>query len=184
MTDDGTAQKTCTKCGLVKDVGEFRKGKRRCKACRYEQERKYRAENPEKWAERKSKYRAENKEARAEYELKNNYGITLDQRGEMHTGQEAACAICGAANRKLAVDHCHASGVVRGLLCGRCNRGLGLFDDNPETTERAAAYLRYASVAQTMRPDAGGIEIANDAPAIAAGGIKAAIWFTNIRAVA
>ncbi len=59
--------------------------------------------------------------------LKQKYGITLDDYWRMHDGQAGLCAICGAEeseNKVLAVDHCHGTGRVRGLLCARCNRGL------------------------------------------------------------
>ena len=51
-------------------------------------------------------------------------------------------AICKRApQRGLCVDHCHASGKVRGLLCRKCNMGLGLYDENPEFVRAALAYL-------------------------------------------
>jgi hypothetical protein len=80
------------------------------------------------------------------------YGITREQYEEMWTRQGGRCAICnrlgsevharGKAVLRLAVDHDHETGVVRGLLCNGCNLGLGGFDDDPEALERAAAYLR------------------------------------------
>lgn len=54
--------------------------------------------------------------------------------------QAGCCAICGQPS-KLVVDHCHASGEVRGLLCDDCNVGLGRYDDDPERLLAAAAYL-------------------------------------------
>ncbi len=58
--------------------------------------------------------------------------------------QEQKCAICGAppAEKPLAIDHCHKTGKVRGLLCHKCNMGLGMFLDRPELLDEAASYLR------------------------------------------
>jgi hypothetical protein len=53
------------------------------------------------------------------------------------------CVICGDTGA-LVVDHDHKTGVVRGMLCNHCNRGLGHFRDDPELLEFAAQYL-YAS---------------------------------------
>jgi hypothetical protein len=50
------------------------------------------------------------------------------------------CNICGSSEN-LVVDHCHSSGVVRGMLCNHCNRGLGHFRDNTEVMLKAIAYL-------------------------------------------
>jgi len=56
----------------------------------------------------------------------------------LEDGHSEECAICGAKGA-LFVNH-DASGLVRGLLCGRCNRGVGLFEGSPELLQRAAAY--------------------------------------------
>jgi hypothetical protein len=58
----------------------------------------------------------------------------------MSEEQDGKCAVCHEV-AGLHVDHCHAKGSVRGLLCVRCNRGLGYFKDKPELLKRAAAYL-------------------------------------------
>jgi hypothetical protein len=73
------------------------------------------------------------------------FGLTLEKWQAMHDAQAGVCAICGGKERRghaLSVDHCHQTNKVRGLLCGDCNRGLGLFRDNPEALVRAAEYLR------------------------------------------
>lgn len=71
-------------------------------------------------------------------ELRNKYGLTKEQHQEM---LKHGCAICGSMNDPN-VDHDHKTGVVRGILCGNCNRGLGLFADDPERMQRAVEYLR------------------------------------------
>lgn len=63
---------------------------------------------------------------------------------EMMIDQSDRCAICKkkATTRKLAVDHSHITGQIRGLLCGACNVGLGMFKDNPAFLIRALEYLQ------------------------------------------
>lgn len=57
--------------------------------------------------------------------------------------QDGKCAICDKVKR-LAVDHNHITGEVRGLLCNKCNRGLGLFDESPQCFKRSLVYLKAA----------------------------------------
>ena len=82
--------------------------------------------------------------------LQRNYRITLRQYEDLRQKQAGLCAICGSEGfvmtshhkMKLVVDHCHASGQVRGLLCHNCNRALGLLKDSDEVLQRAIDYLR------------------------------------------
>jgi hypothetical protein len=75
------------------------------------------------------------------------YGLTLAEFDAMVRRQSGRCLICAAPgdpakpNCGLVVDHDHSSGEVRGLLCDRCNRGLGLFRDAPHVLRAAAQYL-------------------------------------------
>ncbi len=84
--------------------------------------------------------------------LKQNYGLTLAAYQALFDAQGGLCAICGRLEKArksldnknpalLCVDHDHATGQVRQLLCRCCNVGLGKFDDNPEFMRRAAAYV-------------------------------------------
>jgi len=78
------------------------------------------------------------------YRLK--FGITLDQYNSMGDAQNWVCKICGQKqsehpSKALCLDHDHATGKVRGLLCFACNRGLGGFRDNPEWLMNACKYL-------------------------------------------
>lgn len=73
------------------------------------------------------------------------YRLSAGQFAAMAKAQKMVCAICRQAPPKgagsLHVDHNHATGAVRGLLCGYCNRGLGEFRDNPVLLKLASEYL-------------------------------------------
>jgi hypothetical protein len=83
--------------------------------------------------------------------LRRVYGITPDDYFEMLDNQSSKCLICntddpgpigrGSLSRVFAVDHCHETGKVRGLLCHKCNMGLGLFRDDPDLLHKAINYL-------------------------------------------
>ena len=75
------------------------------------------------------------------------YGLTVEQYGTILASQGGVCAICQGPgkDRHLAVDHCHQTGVVRGLLCRPCNTAIGQLGDTAEHLQRAADYLRKAT---------------------------------------
>ena len=75
--------------------------------------------------------------------FKFKYGITLEQYHELLKIQNNVCAIClkPDKSKNLAVDHCHQSNKIRGLLCSKCNRALGYFHDDPILLTKAADYL-------------------------------------------
>jgi hypothetical protein len=83
-----------------------------------------------------------------DYALRWKYGITLAQFEQMQHEQNDKCKICHRDDRELFVDHCHASGIVRGLLCTQCNTAAGLIADSPETAQSMADYLRNARATQ------------------------------------
>ena len=77
--------------------------------------------------------------------LGREYGMSEEEYDSMNLRQQGMCGICGdeaQAGKALHVDHDHDTGVVRGLLCGHCNRAIGLLRDDPKIDEKAAAYLR------------------------------------------
>ena len=81
--------------------------------------------------------------------LKKNYGITLEDYDRMFVDQDGLCAICRKDGGKafvLSVDHCHETGLVRGLLCGSCNFGIGQFQHDPALLASALAYLNLAAL--------------------------------------
>lgn len=75
------------------------------------------------------------------------YGITVEDYVRMLVEQNGRCAICLSeypGPNAFHVDHDHATGKVRGLLCTRCNPGLGYFRDDPELLARAIEYLKVS----------------------------------------
>ncbi len=76
--------------------------------------------------------------------LKNTYGITEVEHENMLELQQYLCAICKKElypRRDTHIDHCHTTGKVRGILCSKCNTGLGMFNDSIETLLNATDYL-------------------------------------------
>lgn len=84
-------------------------------------------------------------EKQRDLRLKSLYGIGVKEYNQMFIEQEGKCLICNThqseVKRGFAVDHCHTSGKVRGLLCHSCNTALGSFKDNPEILLSAIKYL-------------------------------------------
>ncbi len=83
-------------------------------------------------------------------------GITEAEYNAMLTAQDHRCAICRTdkpwtRSGVWAVDHDHATGKVRGLLCHSCNLGLGKFNDDIETLLAAAEYVQSHTTAQTLK---------------------------------
>jgi len=140
-----------------------------CRAC-YQREKRKDPEVRERW----NKYRTENTKRatchpdRPHYGrglcaaccqkewLKNNrlrvvarqYGMTDKDIAAMLERQDNACAVCRKA-APLMVDHCHATGRVRGLLCRRCNSALGWVNDDPEILRGLIAYLQVVESPST-----------------------------------
>jgi hypothetical protein len=85
------------------------------------------------------------KEAQRKSKLKSKYGLSPEEYDTKLVNQNHKCAICGLDEvenkKKLAVDHVHATGKVRDLLCINCNTGLGMFKENIENLASAIKYL-------------------------------------------
>lgn len=128
-----TLFKTCNCCGESKTLELFSKHKSNkdgyrkvCKKCRSIQESERYRSNPDKT--RDTTY-------------KRLYGLTLQEYHTLVEKQQSLCKICTKPFEKLYVDHCHKTGEVRGLLCSKCNLGLGYYNDCPDTIRKAALYL-------------------------------------------
>jgi hypothetical protein len=155
---------TCTKCKQGRPQSEFyqdAKGRANglsfwCKPCKRAQKAAYNAANRGKrseymarWrkanAEHRKAYQDANRDRRRDQRFRQEYGIGLDEYRAMLDAQKGVCAICGGAEpvkgRRLAVDHCHEGGRVRGLLCGRCNLTIGKFNHDPHLLRAAIDYL-------------------------------------------
>lgn len=80
----------------------------------------------------------------ADLRLQKTYGITLAEYNKVFKAQGLACGICKVAHipgkPRLAVDHDHITGELRGLLCWGCNRKLGVFLDRLDLLQSACAY--------------------------------------------
>ena len=155
--------KLCSRCGLQKPESDFYKDKRRadglypqCRSCASESKKasRRRASPEQQQRSRKTidRWRREHPDRVAEInrrvDLKRKFGITLEQFDEMLEAQGGVCAICGSTpynGYRLAVDHDHDTGRVRGLLCASCNRGLGYLADDPVRLRRALEYLTACS---------------------------------------
>ncbi len=144
LFNDDDPTRRCCKCGEEKPLAEFHKDRKSkhghtyaCKACRIISGKAwFKAMNPVRVRAR---------------ELK-KYGLTEETYQTMLTTQHGCCAICGGNEtvisswtkrlKRLAIDHDHDTGIVRGLLCGRCNQGLGYFKHDPKLLLAAVAYLK------------------------------------------
>lgn len=91
------------------------------------------------------KRRAQDPDYERNAQFRFKYGITLKERDAMLEAQGGLCAICDTPDpgeyNGWCVDHCHASGAVRGILCRHCNLLLGYARDNTTTLARAITYL-------------------------------------------
>lgn len=127
--------KPCVRCGSTRRYT----GQGQCVPCHLANARRWRSEN----RDRILAYRQT--EVHRSRHYRSRYGVTREQFEAALLAQENKCAICSdelviGTSRNL--DHDHATGVFRGILCAGCNRGLGQFRDNPEILERAIGYLR------------------------------------------
>ena len=130
--------KTCTRCLKVLERVDFHKNKATldglcyvCKNCNYSKSKKWKEDNVER---------------RKDHQYKRKYGLTFADYGVILASQNSHCAICSvyfseAQRGVLFVDHCHTTGMIRGLLCQNCNTAIGLLKDSPLLCTKAAEYL-------------------------------------------
>lgn len=139
-------KKHCTLCKQEKTLEHFSKRGRGnelrsdCKECNAKQYKKWKEKNREAYL-RSTKNSG----------LKLRYGIDLDEYEKLFKAQDGKCKICGNKQpgrkdvKRFAVDHCHKTKKVRGLLCMACNTAIGLLNENPILFDKAKHYLAQHS---------------------------------------
>jgi hypothetical protein len=109
---------------------------------RRDAQRRWRERNPEN---------AKKRNRDSEYRRK--YGISLEQYDEMLKAQQGVCAICATScdtGMNLAVDHCHVTNKVRGLLCKNCNTAIGLLKEDVENMNKAINYIKFHAITEEI----------------------------------
>lgn len=146
--------KSCTKCGVFKPFNQFARDKvticglySSCKTCN----RDRLAANVAASKQRKSTYDKEYRKTLGLQKAANQYKVPAHELHALLDNQNGVCAIClrpetrkhqSGADMRLAIDHCHITGDVRGFLCSLCNRGLGFFRDDAVLLQKAVDYLK------------------------------------------
>lgn len=143
--DANRITKTCSVCQTAMPMSafSFQHGKPRsqCKRCRAKYEFNRR---------RTAGYKARHPDRAAAYDrarkLRIKFGMTPEEFDAMLSSQGNACALCRSRDPNwsygvFVVDHCHQTGRVRGILCHRCNAGLGALGDTPAALRRALKYV-------------------------------------------
>ena len=106
-----------------------------CASCSSKKSKQWAIDNPNEW-----------ERSRRKSHLKKKYGITIEDYDKIVASQNEVCAICigpliDSRGFRPHIDHCHKTGVVRGVLCGDCNKALGMFKDDKERILNAYKYL-------------------------------------------
>lgn len=147
----------CSHCKQPKPDTAFGRDSRRpsglqcwCRQCAAQAKRQWRVDNPERRKDTERRYEARNPNRH----LRNRYGISLDTKRRLFERQGSRCGACGTTEPRhprlsgesgWCLDHDHATGAIRGVLCWRCNVALGYLDDSPERLRRMADYLENAA---------------------------------------
>jgi hypothetical protein len=141
---DGTCDRCYARNKYQNDPATRERVQRKAREHWHRTQREYTSEQLESRKRAQRKRYARNPDRFASHSLKTAFGITLSDYNRMLLSQGGVCAICAGENQvpiRFAVDHCHATQVVRGLLCKNCNTGLGLFNDDVGKLHAAIRYL-------------------------------------------
>ncbi len=79
--------------------------------------------------------------SKRDHHLKKIFGISIEDQDNMMEDQNGQCKICDKILDIPCIDHCHLTGVIRGLLCRTCNLGIGHLNDDPKLLRKAITYL-------------------------------------------
>ena len=102
--------------------------------------KKYYIKYKEKYALKYQNNKEEIKQRSWKNRIKRKFNLTVDDYNNMVDEQKGLCAICGRVpKRKLSIDHCHNSKIIRGLLCRQCNYNLGWYE---QCKEKIESYLK------------------------------------------
>ena len=144
--------KYCPGCEQVKPVERFGNNKRNpdgrqnyCKPCSVAKVTASRHKDPTSHRASSKAWREKNPEHHADIHARWRYGVERGTYAKMFEAQDGKCAICGTTDTgkmsRFHIDHCHDTGIVRGLLCGPCNTGIGQLKHDPEILRAAIKYL-------------------------------------------
>lgn len=133
-------EKICKHCNYTKPLTEFVKStyvksgyRAMCKSC-------FNAYYAKRRIEKYDLVRQYEKKFHTERRIRSLYKTTPEYIENLKQAQQNLCAIC-EQQVKLVIDHCHKTNRVRGLLCAKCNSGLGLFQDSFKNLKKAQEYL-------------------------------------------
>jgi len=144
--------KICKTCKTERPLQEFRRYskhraglKPNCIYCLRSANRSYYNNNTLKCNEACKRHYKQNPEYYKNKDLKKKFGISLEEWNQMFANQQGRCLICNIHSddlyKSLAVDHCHSTGAIRGLLCEPCNLAIGLLKENINSLKGAINYL-------------------------------------------
>lgn len=110
-------------------------------------QREWMKKNKKRHAVKAKLWYKENKELVRDRMLRKSFGITIAEYELLNEKQKGKCALCENVqhSKRLAVDHCHKTKKIRGLLCANCNVSLGLLQDSVQLLEKAITYLKNHS---------------------------------------
>lgn len=116
-----------------------------CRECIRVRNKQKHDEDPAYFKTASARWRARRPKSYIKYRLRNRakkFGMTVEDLVALTQEADGHCMLCEQPSKRLAVDHCHETGRVRGLLCMNCNTGLGRLGDNIAGLKRAIKYLK------------------------------------------